>query len=107
MNRPFIEKFKVWRLKKIQEKKFSRGGRGLALDVAILHRVFSTALDCELVVKNPVRLEGRPKDATEHEAQPFSGEQPTRLREGAKEDLLAFLLLRWTGLRGPDAVRLT
>src|ERR1700758_5287984 len=32
MPRPLIEKFKVWRLAKIQEKKFSRGGRGLALD---------------------------------------------------------------------------
>ena len=107
MNRPFIEKFKVWRLVKIQEKKFSRGGRGLALDVAILHRVFNTAVDCELVVKNPVRLEGRPGDAAEHGSQPFSGEQLTKLRVEAKEDLLAFLLLRWTGLRGSDAVRLT
>jgi len=107
MNRPFIEKFKVWRLKKIQEKKFSRGGRGLALDVAILHRVFSTALDCELVVKNPVRLEGRPGDAAEHGVQPFSGEQLAKRRGAAKEDLLAYLLLRWTGLRGSDAVRLT
>ena len=29
------------------------------------------------------------------------------LRQAAGEDLLAFLLLRWTGLRGSDAVRLT
>jgi integrase len=107
MNRAFIEKFKVWRLAKIQEKKFSRGGRGLALDVAILHRVFAVAVECEILTKNPVVFEGRPGDSAENGAQPFRGEQLTKLREAAKEDLLAFLLLRWTGLRGSDAVRLT
>ena len=107
MNRPFIEKFKVWRLAKIQEKKFSRGGRGLSLDVAILHRVFSVAVECELLAKNPVGFEGRPGDVPEHGAQPFTGDQLTKLREAAKEDLLTYLLLRWTGLRGSDAVRLT
>jgi integrase len=107
MNRPIIEKFKVWRLAKIQEKKFSRGGRSLALDVAILHHVFRVAVECEMIAKNPVRLEGRPGDSAEHGAQPFSGDQLTRLRQAANEDLLAYLLLRWTGLRGSDAVRLT
>jgi integrase len=107
MTRPFIEKFKVWRLAKIQEKNFSRGGRGLALDVAILHRVFGVALECEMIVKNPVRLEGRPGDSAERGAQPFTGEQLTKLRQAANEGLLAYLLLRWTGLRGSDAVRLT
>ncbi len=107
LNRPFIEKFKVWRLAKIQEKKFSRGGRGLALDVAILHRVFAVAVECELVVKNPVTFEGRPGDSPENGAQPFRGEQLTKLRQAANEDLLTYLLLRWTGLRGSDAVRLT
>lgn len=37
MDTPFIENFKLWRLAKIQKKKFSRGGRGLAVDTAILH----------------------------------------------------------------------
>lgn len=107
MNRLFIEKYKVWRLAKIQEKKFSRGGRGLALDVAILHRVFAVAVECELIPRNPVAFEGRPGESSEHGAQPFRGEQLTKLRQAAGEDLLAFLLLRWTGLRGSDAVRIT
>jgi integrase len=107
MNRAFIEKFKVWRLAEIQKKKFSRGGRGLSLDVAILHRVFAVAIECELIAKNPVMFEGRPGDSSEHGAQPFRGEQLGKLRDAAKEDLLAYLLLRWTGLRGSDAVRLT
>jgi integrase len=60
-----------------------------------------------LIAKNPVTFEGRPGDSAEHGAQPFRGEQLGKLREAAKEDLLAYLLLRWTGLRGSDAVRLT
>lgn len=107
MNRSFIEKFKVWRLAKIKEKKFSRGGRGLALDVAILHRVFSFAIECEMLEKNPVRLDGRPGDSAERGAQPFTGDQLTKLRQAAGDNLLAYLLLRWTGFRGSDAVRLT
>jgi hypothetical protein len=83
------------------------GGRGLALDVAILHRVFGIAVECEMIGKNPVRVEGRPGDSAERGAQPFTGEQLTKLRQAANEDLLAYLLLRWTGLRGSDAVRLT
>ena len=97
----------MWRLAKIQEKKFARGGRGLALDVAILHRAFAIGVECDLIEKNPVGFEGRPGDVPEHGAQPFKGEQLTKLREAAKQDLLAYLLLRWTGLRGSDAVRLT
>jgi integrase len=107
INKPVVERYKVWRLAKIQEKKFSRGGRGLSLDVAILHRVFAIAIECELIVKNPVMFEGRPGDSSEHGAQPFRGEQLGKLRDVAKEDLLTYLLLRWTGLRGSDAVRLT
>jgi integrase len=106
MNRAFVEKFKVWRLEKICAKKFSRGGRGLALDVAILHRIFAYAIDCELVERNPVRLEGRPGDVSEHGAQPFKAAELKKLRDASDEDLLAFLLLRWTGLRGSDAVGL-
>jgi integrase/recombinase XerD len=107
ITRPVVESFKVWRLGKIRDKKFSRGGRGLTLDVAILHGIFAYAVrDCELVVKNPVRLEGRPGDDQEHGAQPFNAEQLGRMRQAASQDLLAFLLLRHTGFRGSDAVGL-
>ncbi len=106
MNRAFVEKFKVWRLEKICAKKFSRGGRGLALDVAILHRIFTHAIDCELVERNPVRLEGRPGGESERGAQPFKAEELGKLRDITGADLLTFLLLRWTGLRGSDAVGL-
>jgi integrase len=107
MNRGFMEKFKVWRHEKICAKRFSRGGRSLALDVAILHLIFAHAVnECEFVTTNPVRLEGRPGDASEHGAQPFKVEELRKLRDVAGADLLIFLVLRWTGFRGSDAVGL-
>jgi integrase len=102
-----VEAFKAWRMAQILARKGSKGGRGLALDVAILHRVFSHAMECELVLKNPVRLEGRPGDNPESGAQPFTAEQIKKLRDASGADRLSFLLLLHTGLRGSDAVALT
>lgn len=106
ITRTVVEQFKTWRVERIRKKKFSRGARSLALDVAILHRVFSYAIELEMLQRNPVRLEGRPGDEPENGAQPFKADQLARLREAAGPDLLAFLVLRWTGLRGCDVVRL-
>lgn len=106
ITRPLLEEFKAWRLGRIREKKFSRGARSIALDAAILHRVFSYAIELEMLQRNPVRLEGRPGDDPECGAQPFKAEELVRLREQAGADLLIFLVLRWTGLRGSDVVRL-
>ena len=107
ISRVLVEDFKAWRLKATLEKKFSRGGRGVVLDTAILHRVFAYAVsDCELLPRNPVKLDGRPGDNPERGAQPFKAAELTKLRDAAGADLLAFLLLRWTGLRGSDAVGL-
>jgi integrase-like protein len=82
MDRAFVEAYKVWRRAKIMEKKFSRNGRGLSLDVAILHGVFAVAVENEMVQKNPVRMEGRPGDNPEAGAQPFDGEALQKLRKG-------------------------
>jgi site-specific recombinase XerD len=106
ISKTVVEQFKVWRMDRIKKRKFSRGGRGLTLDIAILHRIFSYAIESELVMRNPVRLEGRPGDEPECGAQPFKADELARLREAAGPDLITFLLLRWTGLRGSDAVRL-
>lgn len=51
-------------------------------------------------------MEGRPGDQPERGAQPFKGPDLAKLRQFAGPDNLAFLLLRWTGLRGSDAVGL-
>ena len=60
-----------------------------------------------MLVKNPVRLEGRPGAEPERGSQPFKPDEICKLREHAGLDSLAFSLLRWTGFRGSDAVALT
>ncbi len=106
INRPMLEDFRAWRLEKILAKRYSRGGGGLDLDIAILHRVFAHAVEHEMVERNPVKLEGKPGARPERGAQPFTAEELEQLRAFAGKDLPAFLLLRWTGLRGSDAVAL-
>ncbi len=79
------------------------------LDGAILHRIFSFAVENEMIAKNPVRLEGRPG------ANPMRGAEPVTRGNNSRSfddtqvaDLLAFLLLRWgPGLRGSDAVAMS
>ncbi|MGH9546847.1 MAG: tyrosine-type recombinase/integrase, partial [Terriglobales bacterium] len=107
IGKPLVEAFKTWRVERIKQKKFARGATGLVLDAAILHRVFAFALENEMVAKNPVRMEGRPGENPERGAEPFTAKDLSRLREHAGDDLMTFLLLRWTGFRGSDAVSVT
>lgn len=107
ITKPVVESFKVWRIERIKRKKFARGGTGLVLDAAILHRAFAFALENEMIAKNPVRMEGRPGENPENGAEPFTAHDLANLRDHAADDRLIFLLLRWTGFRGSDAVALT
>jgi integrase len=107
INKRLVEAFKLWRFERIKKRKQSRGGTGLVLDIAIMHRVFTIAVESELVHKNPVRMEGRPGGNPQNGAEPFTGAELLRMREHAGDDLLIFLLLRWTGFRGSDATSLT
>ncbi len=59
-----------------------------------------------MIARNPVRMEGRPGDAPECGAQPFKADELSKLRAAAGVDSLAFLVLRWKGLRGSDVVSL-
>jgi integrase len=108
VSRRLVEEFKAHRLEAILKRKFSRNGSGMHLDVAILHAVFAYAIDVELLVgrNNPVKYEKYPGKKSEGGAQPFTQEELGQLRQVAGQDLLAFLLLRHTGLRGYDAVDL-
>ncbi len=107
ITKPVMEAFKVWRIGRIKKQKNSRGATGLVLDAAILHRLFAFALENEMIAKNPVRMEGRPGVNPERGAEPFTALDLAKLREHVGDDLLIFLLLRWTGFRGSDAVLLT
>jgi integrase len=106
ITRSLVESFKVWRSARIKAKKHSRGATSISLDAAILHRIFAVAVECEWIARNPVRMEGRPGDLPDRGAQPFTAEQQALLQQSAEQGLLTFLLLRWTGLRGSDAVTL-
>jgi integrase/recombinase XerD len=106
ITRRVTEEFKAWKLAKTLERKHSRNGAGLKLDIAILHGVFAFAIEMELLVRNPVKSEGTPGRKPDSGAQPFNQDQLTLLRKSAGPDLLSFLLLRHTGLRGFDATDL-
>jgi integrase len=60
----------------------------------------------DLLVRNPVKSEGTPGRKSDGGAQPFNQDEPTLMRKSAGPDLLSFLLLRHTGLRGFDATDL-
>lgn len=107
IDRPLIEQFKVWRIERIRSRSKFAGAKSLVLSAAILHRVFAFATENDMLGKNPVRLEGRPGGEPERGSQPFKPAELLKLREHAEPDSLAFALLRWTGLRGSDAVALT
>jgi integrase len=103
-----IERFKVDRHKKITALKQARGGSSIALDIAVLHRIFNLAVSKQMMAKKPINLakESKPGKNPKNGARPFTGEELKKLREAAGEDMFLFLLLRWTGLRKSDALSL-
>jgi integrase len=107
IDRPMVEQFKVWRMERIRRRSKFTEAKSLVLTAAILHRVFSFAVENEMLVKNPVRLEGRPGGEPERGSQPFKPDELRKLRENAGAYAMTVALLRWTGLRGSDAVLLT
>jgi integrase len=103
-----IEKFKVDRHKKITQLKQARGGSSIALDIAVLHRMFNLAVSKQMMERKPIDLskESKPGKNPKNGARPFTGEELKKLREAAGEDFFMFLLLRWTGLRRSDSMTL-
>jgi len=104
-----IAKFKVDRHKKIIQLKQARGGSSVALDIAVLHRMFAFAVSQKIMASQPIDLskESKPGKNPRNGARPFTAAELKRLRGKAGSDLFIFLLLRWTGLRGSDALRLS
>ena len=107
ITRSVMESFKVWRTQRIMKRKFARGATSLALDAAILHKVFAYGMEAEMILRNPVKMEGRPGGEPTRGAQPFTGDELRRMRIHAGADLLIFLMLRHTGFRGSDAIGIT
>jgi integrase/recombinase XerC len=103
-----IELFKVDRARTIDKLKQSRGGSSIALDIAVLHRLFTFGVSKRLMNDKPINLrnESKPGKNPKNGARPFTAQEIANLREHAGQDLFTILLLRWTGLRGSDAVNL-
>src|SRR6202161_4119551 len=101
--------FKVFGRKQIVAKTQSRGGSSIALDVAILHRVFAYAVSKGMMAANPINLkhESKPGKNPKNGARAFTANDLAAMRKVAGKDLFAFTVLRWTGLRVSDAVNLT
>ena len=103
-----IELFKAHRVNAIGLLKQGRGGTSVALDIAVLHRLFAFGVKKGLMSQNPIHLENESEARKIHATvlARFTAQELGKLRKVAGEDLFTFLLLRWTGLRGSDAIHL-
>lgn len=109
---PFLDDIKqaaIERYRAERREKLSGNGGSIAIDMAVLHRIFKFAVDREIMGKNPIvsKDETKPGENPKTPARPLDADQLQGLRDAARDDMLAYLLLRWTGLRGSDAVNLT
>jgi integrase len=79
-------------------------GRGLVTETTVLQAVFNLAVEEGLIKSSPLRNKYKP-DSDPKGPDPFTPEEIAKLDAAATgPDRLPFLLLRWTGLRGSDAV---
>jgi integrase len=112
-----ITKYKVVRHKAIVAKKQSRGGAGVALDIAVLHGMFAFAVAHKMLFEKPITMskESKPGENPRNGARPFTADELALIRKATVhknsrnkeiDDTHTFLLLRWTGLRASDAIRL-
>jgi hypothetical protein len=86
INQSTIERFKIARQKSIAELKQSRGGSSIALDIAILHRLFKFALEKQLMAQNPIDLknESKPGANPQNGARGFTADELGKLGEAAE-----------------------
>jgi integrase len=104
-----IDMYKTHRFEVVAKLKQARGGGGVALHVAALHRIFKYAVSKGLMASKPIDLarESKPGKNPKNPARPFTAAELKAMRDAADQDLFAFMVLRWTGLRASDAVNLT
>lgn len=112
-----IAKYKIARHKAVTAKKQSRGGAGIALDIAILHGMFAFATAQKMLAEKPISMarESKPGKNPKNGARAFTGDELAAIRQAAVyknsrkqtiDDTPTFLLLRWSGLRVSDSVQL-
>lgn len=102
-----VEKYQVWRKEQIVAKPQSKNGRSMLTHNSVLAAIFEFAAEERLITKSPFKGRFRayrpPKGA-----EPFTPEEMGKLETAAKGDeLLAFMIFKWTGMRGSDVADLT
>jgi site-specific recombinase XerD len=103
---PLAKEYKYWRVAAIQQKKGATGGSGFCVDAAVLHSTFKLAVEHKMILTNPFFCQIN-RGSSERGSQPFDAEELRKLRTNTEaEDRLLYTLLRWTGLRKSDVVRL-
>lgn len=103
-----IEEYRAYRLAQTLQRKQSRGGQGLDVDVVVLKQIFDLAIELGYSKPNPVKSISRTKVRPSKVPEPFTQEELDKLRAVVVgNELLVFSLLRWTGMRGSDVVGLT
>ena len=89
----------------------------MALDIAVLHGMFAFAVAQKMLFEKPISMarESKPGENPKNGAHAFTGEELAAIRQASVyknsrkqtiDDMHAFLLLRWSGLRVSDAGRL-
>lgn len=104
-----IEEYRAYRLAQTLQRKQSRGGQGLDVDVVVLKQIFDLAMELGYSKPNPVKSISRTKVKPSKVPEPFTSEEMAlmRIHITTGKGLLAFHLLQYTGMRGSDVVGLT
>ena len=102
-----LEQYFLERLEQIKATKQATNGSGILTDFSAVRRFIQFCVEEKFMP--PIKLPEAPKVLGEVEgAEPFTSDEIERIGQQARGiALLAYLLLRWTGLRGQDVVALT
>jgi len=102
-----LEQYFLERIEQIRTSKQGTNGSGILTDFSAVRRFIQFCVEEKFMP--PIKLPEAPKVLGEVEgAEPFTSDEIERIGQQAQGiALLAYLLLRWTGLRGQDVVALT
>jgi integrase len=102
-----VSDYLLCRRKQVLAQSPDRGARGLETESKILRALFSFAVESGAISTSPLK-ELYKSDVPADEPEPFTTDELQKMDESAKgETRLAYLILRWTGLRVSDVAALT
>jgi integrase len=102
-----VDDYLLHRRGKILARNPEGGARGLETESKILRALFSFAVESGAIHVSPLK-ELYKSDVPAEEPEPFTSDELRKMDEAAEgETRLAYLILRWTGLRVSDVAALT